>query len=236
MDAKALALAGLGTTGAVGGGAYWYASNSNKQSHPISDLLKQEKTRFALRKNSGSSFDSKWKAAWARYRKAHEVSTGKYQDRDTWGIPNWNEKKGQEEVFNEFKDMCESKYQLSIESPDDVEYKNVRKWCTASRTIKELIEGEKQRSILPETGEDAGWNTAWNSYKEHHKEANGNTYKSSNEWGITDWNAGSLGTSATANFKSKCKEKYSADIDFEKELSDPLINQVVNWCTKPIKP
>nr|WP_045118373.1 hypothetical protein [Mycoplasma haemocanis] len=234
MNPKILALMSLGTSGIVGGGVYLYTSNLSKKTYLTFDLLKKEKTRFALRKDSDSSFDSKWKAAWERYRKAHEVSNGKYQDKDSWGIANWSEKKDQGEVFHEFKDMCERKYQSYIASKDDVEYLNIKKWCTASKTIKELIEGEKTRSILPESGEEASWKDAWGRYKEHHKEASGNTYKSSNEWGIPEWNANSLGNDATANFKSKCKEQYSKDVDFEKELSDPLINQVINWCTKPV--
>ncbi|CBY93126.1 hypothetical protein HF1_11180 [Mycoplasma haemofelis str. Langford 1] len=227
MDPKMLGL--MGGVGAVGaGGAYLAVTNSSKEGQLISELIRSEAFVKPLTKDSKDN--AKWDEAWKRYRDTYKNSG------DIWGIPNWEQKKDQENAFDEFKNKCEERSKLKVDS-ESKEYKDFKNYCARPKTVSELIGEEGKVTLLSKSGNSDGtaWNNAWEVYRKANlKEGKNNEYKDSDTWTIGDWATAKQSNTATENYKTKCETQAGLDIDVSKGLEDTNFINVKNWCTKPI--
>ncbi|AEW45744.1 hypothetical protein MHC_04440 [Mycoplasma haemocanis str. Illinois] len=233
MDIKLVGL--IGGVGAVGaGGAYLAVSNPFKSGILISELIKSEAFIKSLTRNAKDN--TKWDEAWKRYKDAHKVSSSgsEYKEKDIWELSEWGQKKNGNNAFDEFKNKCEEKSKLKVDS-NSQEYKDFKNYCARPKTVSELIGEDSSTTLLSKTSnnESAAWDAAWETYRKANLQ-NGqtNVYKEQDIWGVQNWSSDKSNGSVTEHYKTKCEEKANLDIDITKGLKDSNFINVKNWCTK----
>ncbi|AEW45741.1 hypothetical protein MHC_04425 [Mycoplasma haemocanis str. Illinois] len=227
MNPKLIGL--IGGVGVVGaGGAYLAVSNPFKDKKLMSDLIKSESLLKPLTRDVKDN--AKWNEAWKRYRDAHK-NIG-----NVWNLNNWDQKKGQDDAFEEFKNKCEERSKLKVNS-NSQEYKDFKNYCARPKTVSELIGEDSRTTLLNKTGnnDSANWNSAWEAYRKANlKEGKNNEYKDTDIWAVDGWSTAKQNNTATENYKTKCETQAALDIDLSKGLEDSNLINVKNWCTKPV--
>ncbi|CBY93129.1 hypothetical protein HF1_11210 [Mycoplasma haemofelis str. Langford 1] len=233
MDPKMLGL--MGGVGAVGaGGAYLAVANSSKEGQLISELIRSEAFVKPLTKNDKDN--AKWNEAWKRYRDAHKVSASgsEYKDKDIWGLSEWGSKRSGNDAFDEFKNKCEEKSRLKVDS-DSQEYRDFKNYCARPKTVSELIGEEGKVTLLKKDGsnDSTAWNAAWEVYRKANlKDGQTSEYKDQDIWSVQNWSTDKSSADAKEHYKTKCEEKANLDIDVNQGLKDSNFINVKNWCTK----
>ncbi|AEW45118.1 hypothetical protein MHC_01260 [Mycoplasma haemocanis str. Illinois] len=96
----------------------------------IKDLVLDSASKRFLDKTSGKD-TSEWKSSWDSYKsKNADKTTGK----DKWALTDWQEKHGQNDAPDSFKNKCTEKASVSAYSGSLLveDYERVLDWCTAN--------------------------------------------------------------------------------------------------------
>ncbi|AEW45610.1 hypothetical protein MHC_03750 [Mycoplasma haemocanis str. Illinois] len=100
----------------------------------IRELLNWEGKRILL---DATGDGEMWGKSWGEYRKHHEksrqASSITYEDSDVLSVAQWQNKRSQEQVPQEYKDACKTKSEEYInmdQVTNDPVFSKVKRWCT----------------------------------------------------------------------------------------------------------
>ncbi|AEG73260.1 hypothetical protein MHF_1006 [Mycoplasma haemofelis Ohio2] len=104
----------------------------------ISELLSWEGERVLLNETGD---EEAWGKSWGEYRKRHEKSrqdsSVTYEDSDELSVNQWQTKRSEEQVPQEYKQSCKTKSgeYINIEqATEDPTFAKVKKWCTKPKS------------------------------------------------------------------------------------------------------